>query len=129
MPPRRISADRAVRELSPVARSLLMTGKCEPANDHERWEEWALIGGTRANHFLDASLEDLWERHAPDLLLEWIAAHPGTRPAAWWVWSGPDADPGSMFICPSVPPEAEQAGILAEAGLLTAGEKRRLKCT
>lgn len=25
-----------------------------------------------------------WEIHRAKLLPEWIAAHPGTRPAAWW---------------------------------------------
>lgn len=33
---------------------------------------------------------DLWLQHEAPLLTEWIAAHPGTRPAAWWRFTAPE---------------------------------------
>jgi hypothetical protein len=53
-----------------------------------------ILGGRsviRLGHGTDADLKDdpplwaeLWERYRFELLPDWIARHPGDRPAAWW---------------------------------------------
>ena len=131
MPPRRISSDRLTRSLSRIALSLLTDQSVEPASPAEGWEKWRLeYGECGSICFTGPSLEELWERHGPELLREWIVAHPGTRPTAFWAWSGPDAHPGSTLASANVPDEADQPAILAAAGLLTADEQRRLRtCT
>ena len=35
--------------------------------------------------------EELWSRHRDVILSAWVAAHPGTRPAAWWQFDAPRA--------------------------------------
>ena len=33
---------------------------------------------------------DLWRQHREPILTVWMAAHPGTRPAAWWWYDAPE---------------------------------------
>jgi hypothetical protein len=54
----------------------------------DREQERTLLHGRgffREPAFADEeSFAAAWEIHRDRLLPEWIAAHPGTRPAAWW---------------------------------------------
>jgi hypothetical protein len=31
-----------------------------------------------------------WKTHRPAILADWMRAHPGSRPFAWWVWDAPE---------------------------------------
>jgi len=50
-----------------------------------------------ANPFLamdrnfEPALRPLWKIQGPAILIDWIAAHPGTRPACWWLYDAPRA--------------------------------------
>lgn len=46
---------------------------------------WVLDGPDRT----EAELREIWLNHRDDLLREWIAAKPGTRPWAWWAFDAP----------------------------------------
>lgn len=35
------------------------------------------------------SLESMWTAHSDEILQDWIATRPGTRPSCWWRWSAP----------------------------------------
>ena len=35
----------------------------------------------------------MWDQHGDAITAEWIATHPGTRPAAWWLFSAPAIGP------------------------------------
>ncbi len=34
-------------------------------------------------------IEDLWRMHGAEIVADWIAAHPGTRPLCWWEYDAP----------------------------------------
>jgi hypothetical protein len=34
-------------------------------------------------------VEDLWKSHRDDILAEYVAKHPGTRPTLWWKYDAP----------------------------------------
>lgn len=41
----------------------------------------------------NAPAEDLWREIGAELVKEWVAARPGTRPFAWWIWTAPPQPP------------------------------------
>ena len=58
-------------------------------------------------------MREAWEKHRENILTQWIAANPGTRPWAWW-----------KFDAPEPRPEGEgEADYLGRLGLLTDLEK------
>lgn len=92
-----------------------------------------------------------WRAWRDVLLPAWIAAHPGSRPAAWWThelppgaarlklggtgaesctWYGSEARWGYCDADPQDPPRVESvAAFLKRLGLLQAGEAKRATAT
>jgi hypothetical protein len=85
-----------------------MSGK-SPSVDREFWiSRW---------YFNDTPYaEDLWHDLKPVIMRDFIKAHPGRRPWAWWQWDAPE---------PRREGEAED-DYLARHGLLTESEKRAM---
>lgn len=89
----------------------------------------------------------LWQAHGDEVLADWIAEHPGTRPHGWWMCDapgpraridgGPEASPDTprRFGVPSIyrceddwSAEYEsEADYLARLNLLVDGERERLE--
>jgi len=90
---------------------------------------------------------ELWREHRAELLGEFIEAHPGRRPYAWWLHDCPSraerlklggsGEPGASrdydrvfgyFECdPADPPRVEsEAAFLKRLGLLLPGEEKRI---
>jgi hypothetical protein len=88
-----------------------------------------------------------WLEHRAALLNEWIAEHPGTRPAAWWAFDvprgawrehvggageqsaimSPDHAPSFYRCDPTDPPQVEStATFLRRLGVLLPGEEERI---
>jgi hypothetical protein len=44
----------------------------------------------------DDDLRELWHEHRERILADHIDVHPGTRPAAWWLWDAPRALPVTL---------------------------------
>src|SRR5262249_38979976 len=59
--------------LEGAVRIHLLTGARPGPEDFESWVEVRLLNGAQ-----------VWSEHRLDLLDEWIAEHPGTRPDGWW---------------------------------------------
>ena len=86
--------------------------KARPKKNPLRPEERAVLrgepcpeGGNRFTHLMlcRENLASVWERWGSELLDEWVAEEPGTRPAGWWWYSAPDAiqgDPPSLELQP-----------------------------
>ena len=50
----------------------------------------ALDDDIELRYFTDESkIKAAWDANKPDILREWIAAHPGTRPVCWWRFDAP----------------------------------------
>jgi hypothetical protein len=50
------------------------------------------FGGGVADVLLDKhNHRALWEAHGPEILGNWITAHPGRRPVAWWKYTAPES--------------------------------------
>lgn len=130
MPVKRRLPKTRMQGLSDVAYDLLTRGEAspDPESPGEQWDTFML--GWCSGSDLAAgqhSLESLWRQHGEAVLADWIEQHPGTRPAAWWAWSGPDAQPGEpMKLLPTPPPLADQRAILARVGALTTAERRTM---
>jgi hypothetical protein len=89
-----------------------------------------------------------WGRHRGELLPGWIAEHPGTRPAAWWLYDAPEArrqvagppaefaEAAERWRCDGLPWLLEEpaegarfesgAAYLRRLGLLERGEAERI---
>ena len=63
---------------------------------------------TTAEHFAG-----VWDALRDEVVADWIAEHPGTRPARWWGYDAPDDPP--VF--------ESEAAYLDRLGLLTEGER------
>lgn len=48
--------------------------------------DWPVLDGCERT---DAELREVWRQHRESLLAAWIAEHPGTRPAGWWLFDAP----------------------------------------
>lgn len=115
---RRPSAD-----VSPVAWAILRDD--EPPADGDPWEayihEWHPDEGPPSR--VHPSLRQCWEACRDEILPEWIAERPGTRPRAWWRWDYPEAPPlptgRGVSSFKEAPPADEQVAILRRLGLLT----------
>jgi hypothetical protein len=64
-----------------------------------------------------ATAAELWEQYGEQITRQWIAAHPGSRPAGWWRFSAP------------VSPESDddQLAYLQKHHLLTPAEIQALR--
>lgn len=62
-------------------------------------------------------VEDLWKSHRDDILAEYVAKHPGTRPTLWWKYDAPGEPDGSET----------EAAYLQRHGLFLPSERKRLK--
>jgi hypothetical protein len=67
--------------LSDAMRRHLLSGEYPTRGDFGSWVE-----------VFDKSTDQRgrWQEHGDDLLAEWIADHPGTRPWAWWRFDAPE---------------------------------------
>ncbi|TPG45516.1 hypothetical protein EAH75_18025 [Rhodanobacter glycinis] len=45
----------------------------------------------------DPVMRPLWEVQGPAILIDWIAAHPGTRPSCWWRYQAPSGGRQCLF--------------------------------
>jgi hypothetical protein len=69
--------------LLPAVRHLLLTGEY-PSEKVEGWvAAFTMFRGDRARA--------TWAEHRDELLEDWIAEHPGRRPAAWWRWEATES--------------------------------------
>ncbi len=59
--------------LAPWVRELLLHGRW-PERDTPEWSAFERLEDQAA----------VWRRYEAELLMEWIAENPGTRPATWW---------------------------------------------
>lgn len=75
----------------------------------EGYAEAIWFGGTRAQ-------QAAWKIHEEELVREWAAARPGSRPWAWWWWTARE---------PRMPSEGE-ASYLRRLELLVPGEVERI---
>ena len=81
-------------------------------------EAWSLrFDGGVAFRAGRPTAEQLWKRYGRDVLREWTALHPGTRPSLWWRYERPG---------PRDPRESE-AAYLDRHGLLAPAERARLR--
>src|SRR5271165_1255035 len=101
--PRRRRVAKALKspprvELTEAAKSILLELPLPTdAPSSLRWARWAqsCCPEAIAPHCLRVAhpLRDIWSAHYEVLLRAWIAARPGTRPAAWWRWSSGTEQP------------------------------------
>lgn len=106
---------RARRGLTDYHVAALLTGR-----DHHGafvWERPSVVssrhreGWDKPQH-VEAKLRKAVNEFGDDLLSDWIAAHPRTRPWFWWRFLAPEA----------LPAGESQAAFLARHGLLTESE-------
>ena len=82
MSTKRVPLSRVAREpLSAAMQLLLETGETGPGD----FEVLALARDT-------AGLRALWHAVKDEILAAWIAAHPGSRPHAWWAFCSPEPE-------------------------------------
>lgn len=62
-----------------------------PGEPEKKWEVWALNADCTPFREDRLSVADLWITHGDDVLAEWVAEAPGTRPSLWWRFSAPRA--------------------------------------
>jgi len=58
--------------------------------DREYLRQTLLTGRDFFDHYTDAELREAWRSWRGDLLADWIAERPGTRPWAWWRYDAPE---------------------------------------
>lgn len=85
-----------------------------------------------------ARAREVWERHKPTVMQEWLQAYPGTRPMLWWIYDAPhpwiDAEPeyahlrnpGYARHQRMSASESQKRTYLVRHKQLTPSEKRRL---
>jgi len=129
-------------------RSWFLEGR-EPAPgsaEHDEYRRARFLSGGKGE-------AELWTRHRDVLLAEWVADHPGTRPAPWWRVEAPElreVRPGQHIVVgrtsyfeggiPIVFPEGEgelvyagelrvegEAAYLKRLGLFLPGEEARVR--
>jgi hypothetical protein len=69
-------AKERLEPLSETVQHFLLTGNYPERSQFELWVEVWLLN--------DEQKRQRWEEHRDELLAEWGAAHPATRPWAWW---------------------------------------------
>jgi hypothetical protein len=131
---RRRRARMAYEDVKPAVVHFLLTGE----------RRRGLAGVLDTFVLGEADFKALWDAHGEQLLAEFVAEHPGTRPWAWWKFAAPGLperlggtgdvwhagievyaiEPGD----PEDPPVFESVpGFLRRHGLLTSVERRRLR--
>jgi hypothetical protein len=126
---RRLAKTRIAADVDPIAWAL-MTDPPDLAEQLEADRTAMRFCYRWMDVFMDDSptLEQLWAKHGPAIVEDWVQDHPGTRPRCWWVWSAPDAKPGAVYGCMDYyGAPANQTEQLEGWGLLTAAERRALK--
>jgi hypothetical protein len=76
-------------DVNPFVVAYLQTGdhppdRIAPDQRHDMWECFKLTGPR-----VRAALREVWREVADDLLDQWIAERPGTRPYGWWLFDAP----------------------------------------
>jgi hypothetical protein len=77
--------------LTPGVRLLLETGRCGEPNQGAEHEDWVML--FRAHKPGSRAAEPLWRDHGEEILAEWVAEHPGTRPWGWWKFDATEPRP------------------------------------
>ena len=77
---RRVSKARA--QLSELAYKFLTDA---PLSEDEKGDfEYFMLDCNQYDLSINADTATLWKRHSPEILKEWTAKHPGTRPTCFW---------------------------------------------
>jgi hypothetical protein len=78
------------REINPMVLAYLAAGAGQKLEtDEDSHFEILLLRGPNRG-----TLRALWQEFGAGILAEWIAKHPGTRPARWWEFDAPRQAPG-----------------------------------
>jgi hypothetical protein len=100
---RRVAKQRTYREISQaVWRWLTDEGEPNSQTDPEGfWEVFMLQGSELRPDGSDKTNElvTVWNQVREELLSEWAAEHPGTRPRMWWALEAPRAKLGTFRGC------------------------------
>lgn len=104
----------SVPRLAPWMIEGLLTGHDDGTKGWDRFGFWHGTQGMVPGKCL--SIAEAWRHYGPELLSRWIKEHPGSRPAAWWLFDAPESRSEG---------ESETA-YLARHELLSPAERRAL---
>lgn len=91
MPTTRRRRRQALREpLRPAVRHFFETGELIREGSTPDVDDGVLDAFTLAHPHARQTLAAAWKEGRDEVLPDWIAAHPGTRPHAWWVLDAPE---------------------------------------
>jgi hypothetical protein len=85
---------------------------CDVETTPDNFERWVLDAD--CSPFF--KVKDLWEANRAEILAEYIADNPGSRPSLWWTYDALEEPDGSET----------EAMYLKRHGLLMPGERKRL---
>jgi hypothetical protein len=95
MPRKRQNVKTRWQEFSETALWIVSDGLYPKPEVPDIWDKWTLEHPTASARRRECS--ELWAQVEEQLLEEWIAERPGTRPLYWWLFSAPLMDDAEIL--------------------------------